>query len=253
MKILPPVLIPWRAAVERRHEPPVAEGRYGYRAYRSCLRWEFGFTCPFCLCHETDLAQRGTEGLGVTQVEHFVPVSHEEARANRYSNCFYVCRFCNQARGSTSNVDSEGGKRLLNPCADVWAEHFLAIGGGIRAQQGDGDAAYTHATYQLNDPRKVARRSHRRETIEECLALLEQGSSLLPRLLKLANERNEPDLVEEARVIAGAIRRAWQDLQDHAVLPVDAPQLCACGADEHCVIPPLLDEQTIEVDSPFKS
>jgi len=96
MRILPPVTKPWRTRIVRRHEPPVGRGRRAHRRYRQCLRWEFGFTCAFCLCHEADLILHGVEGSGETGVEHFVPVSHDEAAVNEYRNCFYACRYCNQ-------------------------------------------------------------------------------------------------------------------------------------------------------------
>ncbi len=148
------------------------------------------------------------------------------------------------------NVDPVDGRRLLNPCADSWTEHFLVTGDEIESRASGGDAAYTHAAYHLNDPRKVERRRYRRETIEECLALLELGSSLLPRLLRKATETNEPVLVDEARVIATAMRRAWRDLEALAVLPWDAPAACACG-EGHCSIPQLLAEQTLEIEPPY--
>lgn len=65
MKILPPVTLPPRQPTTRRHEPKAAFGAEGYQAYRACLRWEFGFTCSFCLMHEADLTGgRAVEGLG---------------------------------------------------------------------------------------------------------------------------------------------------------------------------------------------
>src|SRR5690349_1008078 len=104
MKILPPQTLPPNARIERRHQPEGVTGRYGYRAYRACLRWEFGFTCAFCLLHEADLAPFGAEGLGVMTIEHFVPVSVDEEKAGEYRNCYYACRLCNQSR-SNAPVD----------------------------------------------------------------------------------------------------------------------------------------------------
>lgn len=124
MRILPPVLTPWPAVIERRHDPPLARGRHGYRAYRSCLRWEFGFTCP-------------------------------------------------------------------------------------------------------------------------------QGDSILSRLLRKAAEVNEPELVDLARLISNAIRRAWRDLKAFEVLPHDAPNDCACGSADLCSIPQVLEDQIIQIDPPY--
>lgn len=87
MKIVPPELRPWRSPFVRRHSPPLATGDQGYPEYRQCLRWEFGFTCSFCLCHEADLALDGAEGTGITQTEHWIPVSKDKSKINDYRNC----------------------------------------------------------------------------------------------------------------------------------------------------------------------
>ncbi len=251
MRILPPQLVPWRIAIERRHTPPVARGRYGYRTYRQCLRWEFGFTCPFCLCHEADFAPRGAEGLGVTQVEHFVPSSHDEAGTNDYLNCFYVCRYCNQDRGTAATIDPQDGSRLLNPCSDVWNEHFVAEGDQLRPAVGSADAAYTHAAYDLDDPRKIEMRRFRRDTVEACLRLIESGRTVLDRLLDRALQTQEPALVAEAKLIEEALRRAWQELESFKVVPRDARSPCACGGEGLDVVPRALQEQTIEIEPPL--
>ncbi len=251
MRILPPRLAPWRIAIVRRHTPPAARGRRGYRTYRQCLRWEFGFTCPFCLCHEADFVPRGAEGLGVTQVEHFVPVSHDGAGTNDYLNCFYICRFCNQDRGAAATIEPADGRRLLNPCSDVWYDYFVAEGDQLRPAAGSGDAAYTYAAYDLDDPRKIEMRRYRRETIEACLRLIESGRTVLERLLDRALETQEPALVAEAKVIEEAIRRAWQELESFKVVPRDARDSCACGGEGLHIVPRALQEQTIEIEPPL--
>ena len=82
MKILPPVTHPWSEKIVRRHTPRSLKGAKGYQAYRPCLRWEFGFSCAFCLVHEVDLAPYPIAGSGLTQVEHFIPKSRDETRRN---------------------------------------------------------------------------------------------------------------------------------------------------------------------------
>jgi hypothetical protein len=124
MKILPLQTLPPQKKVERRHAPPETTGRYGYREYRSCLRWEFGFTCAFCLLHEGDLADLGAEGMGLTWIEHFLPASLDAEKVNEYENCFYTCPFCNRSRGTAPAVD-EKGRKLINPCSHAWAERFF--------------------------------------------------------------------------------------------------------------------------------
>ncbi len=246
MKILPPSTALWKSIVHRRHDPPAASGRYGYQTYRSCLRWEFGFTCAFCLCHEADFAPRGAEGLGITQVEHFIPVSHDAAGTNDYSNCFYACCYCNQAR-SASPVESRDDRHLLNPCRNAWAEHFVLDGDTIVPRQGDSDAIYTQSIYNLNDPRKVEMRRFRREIVGEALDLLERGRSFLAYLLEKAGREHDSRLIDEAKIIEDGLRGAWRNLEAFMV-PRDAQSSCACAADELCTIPRILEEQVIEIE-----
>ena len=59
MKILPPQTKPPTSPIERRHRPRPVHGRQGYLKFRPCLRWDFGFTCPFCLMHESDFVRGG--------------------------------------------------------------------------------------------------------------------------------------------------------------------------------------------------
>ncbi len=251
MRILPPQLLPWRVALERRHDPPLARGRYGYRSYRQCLRWEFGFTCPFCLCHEADFAPRGAEGLGITQVEHFVPVSDDEEGTNDYLNCFYICQYCNQDRGTAKTINPEDGSRLLNPCSAVWEGHFKVVEDRLRPVDGGDDAEYTHAAYDLDDPRKVEMRRYRRETVEACLTLIERGQPVLERLLDRALDTQDPILIDEAKIIEEAIRRAWLELERFKAIPQDARDSCACQNERLCVAPRALQEQTIEIEPPL--
>ena len=193
------------------------------------------------MIHESDLAPRGAEGLGVTQIEHFVPVSRSEKSRNQFENCYYCCRFCNQSRGPAPVV-GRSGERLLNPCETEWAERFQQCEDRFEPREGDADAAYTLAVYRLNDLRKVEMRRFRRETISECRALLEGGRVLLERLLDRAMEEGNPELVEEAGVLADAMRRARRDLEVFAAVPLDAEIPCACG-EELCRLPEALGEQ----------
>ena len=252
MRILPPSLKPWRTRIDRRHEPPPATGRHGYRNYRQCLRWEFGFTCAFCLCHESDFVLHGVDGTGLTQVEHFVPRSHDEARTNEYANCFYVCRFCNGSRGAKRNIDA-AGNRLLNPCTDVWGQAFTLSDDEVRA--GTSDAVYTRDAYDFNDPRKVRLRRRRRLTIRERLDFLKEGQAMKDRLLDRAAEVRDPELADElidvARLIEQRLRLAWQDLELFQILPRDLECPCAYGDEDRCSVPAALEEQAIDVEFPL--
>lgn len=162
MKILPRRTLPSPTRVDRRHRPTRAKHRYGYRAYRACLRWEFGFTCAFCLLHEADLAEHGAEGLGLLGIEHFRPVSSGREGVNEYDNCFYCCRLCNEARAAAPGAGPQGA-RLLNPCSTPWGRSFQVTDDDcLQPPPDDADALYTAAVYDLNDPRKITLRSFRR-------------------------------------------------------------------------------------------
>jgi hypothetical protein len=143
--------------------------------------------------------------------------------------------------------------RLLNPCRDRWAEHFIVAGDAIVAREDDNAAAYTHAVYNLNDPRKVEMRRFRRETVKEALDLLERGRSFLAYLLAKAGRTHDPKLVDEAKIIEDALRGAWRNLEAFAVIPRDAPESCACAVEDRCVIPQLLEEQAIEIKPSSRS
>lgn len=251
MKILPPSLEPWRSKIARRHAPPRARGREGYRQYRQCLRWEFGFTCPFCLCHEADLALEGAEGSGITHVEHWVPVSHDEARINDYTNCFYVCRYCNRSRSARPLVESDGPGHLLNPCETVWESSFSLVGDEIQPRPGDPAALYTLEVYDANDPRKVARRRRRRMAIRQRLDFIRQARRLAGSLLAKAVNTADPELVDVATLLEQEMRVAWQELEHFQAVPADSRCPCACGDEGLCELPRVLEEQLIELDPPF--
>lgn len=254
MKILPPRTFPPQSRIERRHRPADVTGRRGYQSFRPCLRWEFGFTCAFCLLHESDLAEHGVEGLGLMSVEHFIPVSAEDALINDYENCFYVCRFCNGARGTASTL-SKDGRRLLNPCREVWGEHFFASAGDrLVPYSGDSDAVYTAQVYDLDDLRKIRVRRSRRERIEEWTALLGRAPGLLRALLARAQSTRSAERKEELLLAAHEVRvsllRAVRDIRRYAAIPEDADQGCRCPGSEDCCLPTLLEEQMLEVDLP---
>lgn len=249
-QVLPPVTYPWQAKIERRHNPPRRSGRFGYQQFRPCLRWEFGFTCAFCLCHESDLALHGVETTGLTGVEHFIPFVLEPKLVNEYTNCFYACRFCNLDRGSQANVDPETGGRLLNPCADAWDERFERAGDRLIARQKDRDAAYTHRVYNLDHPRKVEMRRFRRETLQAYLDLLEEGPRSHDRLLDRAIETGDPSLVLEAERLARFMRMAFDFLTRYQLLPHDRQTWCLCGDERLCKVPETLAAQALEIMLP---
>jgi len=251
MRILPPRTFPPPDKIERRHAPVPAEGRHGYRSYRSCVRWEFGFTCAFCLLHEADLTAHGVEGTGLTGIEHFVPVSQADERVNEYWNCFYACRFCNEARADAPAMGF-GARRLLNPCDHAWGVHFqLGEDDRLSPRAGDADAAYTEFVYDLNDRRKIEIRSWRRERLEELLKVLRDAPASAQELVDWCSSvepvPGKDLLLRTAQGLWDDTRRALRDLQRFIAIPRDAAISCRCGRVDHHELPPYLAEQTLEV------
>lgn len=247
LEVLPPATQPWRMPIERRHEPAPATGADGYRKFRSCLRWEFGFSCAFCLLHETDFSEHDVEGWGLTGIEHRVPVSRDRSRRNDYSNCYYACRFCNIARGNRPIVDA-WEHRLLDPCQDAWRDYFKLEADELSARgEYYADALHTLFSYDLNDERKVEMRRSRRETITECLDIVNRYDELQDRLLDLLRQKLDSTLLALSKELWGRFRDAYEDLERFSSVPEHADPACACGHDRHHSLPEVLQEQTIKV------
>jgi hypothetical protein len=216
------------------------------------VRWEFGFTCAFCLLHESDLTAHGIEGTGLMGIEHFVPVSQADEKVNDYGNCFYACRFCNGAR-ATAPAMASGTRRLLNPCDDAWGVHFqLGEENRLLPRSGDADAAYTEEVYDLNDGRKVEIRSWRRERLEELLKVLYEAPASAQELVALCSfvepvpEREL--LLRTAQGLWEDARRALLDLRRFSAIPRDAAMSCRCVRLDHHELPRYLADQTFEVE-----
>jgi len=254
MRILPFQTAPPNEKIERRHNPPVANSRYGYRDYRPCLRWEFGFTCAFCLLHEGDLADLGAEGMGLTWIEHLTLASQDVQKVNEYNNCFYACRFCNHSRAKAPRVD-ESGRKLIDPCGQAWGERFsLSDDDRLLANEGDPDALYTSQAYDLNDARKVRRRRRRRERLTEWLSVLREGPRQVRSLVALSE--NVESLAQAAVILDAAatlrdcIFGAAVEILRYAAVPADSNASCDCGKEDHCRLPDWLAAQTQEIQ-PF--
>ena len=219
---------------------------------RPCLRWELGFTCAFCLAHESDLVEHGAEGTGLMTIEHFSPASTAntpadvEALLNDYRNCFYACRYCNGSRNDAPEIDRRG-RKLLNPFSHAWGEHFvLSDDDRLFPVPDDLDAEYTAEVYDLNEARKLEMRRSRRERMDESLALIDRGPGLLDALLGLGVRSAE--LLMAAESLRKAMLSAEQSLMRHAAIPEDADTECRCGHGDHLSLPPALAEQTIDID-----
>lgn len=249
MKILPAQTQPPQSPTARRHEPRPA-GRWS--AYRECLRWDFGFTCAFCLLHEADLfGGAGGEGLSGTTAEHRLTRRDHPSKANAYGNILYACRFCNRKRSSIPI--QKNGRQLLDPTETAWSDHFVVAEDELQPRAQDADASYTHEAYDLNDPRKVARRRSRRLLIADRMLLLEHFGEEVVELLRLADQLRTSNLQQFAAVLQ-AIKRlrglavtALSDLARYAAVPVDAPTACRCASKEHHALPPEFDKQLIDI------
>ncbi len=239
MKILPRQTQLPTTPTERRHGATPSR----YQSYRPCLRWDFGFTCAFCLLHEADLAEHGTEGTGLIWVEHRVLQSVDRSRADDYANCYFSCRFCNGARGSHPLEDA-AGRRLLDPCVDAWGEHLEAEGDRLRAR--DDDARYTHETYDLDDPRKRQARRNRWSAIDSAHKALAEARPLVGRLLELARTVAADDraaVIDAAEALSGTFREARRQLERYRAVPRDAPDTCRCETGAARCLPPFLAAQ----------
>lgn len=217
---------PLGGCVERFHSPERA--RYG--RYRACLRWDFGFSCAFCLLHEADLAWYGAEGTGMTWIEHRVLRSENPALADDYSNCYYSCRFCNQARRALPIQSSEGD--LLDPCAQSWSAHFHRHHDRLMPNVGDRDAIRTHRVYDLDDPRKKLLRRERKAVVEGIVAAFEEYPKRIARLYEIANQHSNPDVVAtlkfEAHALGTLLADATRVAFRMAPVPADADERCGC-------------------------
>jgi hypothetical protein len=144
--------------------------------------------------------------------------------------------------------------RLLDPTGDAWADHFTVVGDLLAPVSGDTDAAYTHLSYELDDPRKVVRRQHRREVVTDRLALLQFLGGEIEALLNLAEvlrTRNAAAFGEalwEIRQLWRDARRALEDLGRFPAIPSDAPEVCRCPSPASFRLPPALEAQTLEID-----
>jgi hypothetical protein len=244
MNILPDRTAPATSTVDRRHSPSES----AYPTYRPCLRWEFGFSCAFCLVHEADLVEHGAEGTTLTSIEHGVPQSRDPSGAlvNRYTNCFYSCRFCNRARGFVPNMDATG-RRLLDPCQDAWGAHFTAVDDRLLPRAGDRDATRTYYAYDLDDERKREMRRTREEVLRDAFRVLVEGAECSKRLLKIAARTSAPDravIMDAARQIREKMARARRDLVRFSAVPRDADPICRCPSPaDTCLLPPFLEAQ----------
>ncbi len=183
----------------------------------------------------------------MTQIEHFVPVSHDRVGTNDYTNCFYICCFCNSARGVAPSRGPQGAVQLLNPCESIWGQLFDIEDDRLEPLSDDPDAAYTRDVYALNDPRKTWMRRRRRIIVRDRLSFLKRGQKARDRLLEQASQIPDPGLVDAAMIIDEALKQALHDIELFVAIPSDAKIPCSCSENKLCQLPSVLTEQTVEI------
>jgi len=248
MLILPPTTQPPNAPTPRLHAPAPGRGRRGYLRFRQCLRWDFGFTCAFCLLHESDLTAHGAEGTGLFWIEHLVPQSAgSQGRRLRhvYPNCFYSCHYCNNGRRAAALTNSQG-LRILDPTASAWSSHFQRKGRDLAALTAN--AEYTRDVYRINDVIRDRYRRDREEKISECLTLLREAPSRREGMVRLLRNptlttADVSDLTRVMALLDSAVVRARQDLARFEATPKDAATRCKCSAPRPYSMPPALASQ----------
>jgi hypothetical protein len=115
---------------------------------------------------------------------------------------------------------------------------------------GDSDAAYTHATYDLDDPRKMEIRRARRRRIESWLQILRDGSELLEPLLDRLREEpleRKDGLLRIAEQLRRGMDQAVLDILRYAAVPRDADARCRCGRNDHHRLPAGLADQLLDI------
>jgi len=239
-RILPSTAPLLTAPIERRHAPATdARHDRAYEQFRSCLRWEFSFSCPFCLLHEAQVCPNGASGSSQYWIEHLEPQSERPDLRNVYGNLVYACRRCNLARRFRPRVDATG-RRLLDPCTDTWSTHFRS--GGDELLPATPDAAYTSEAYDVNCPEKVVLRRDRREAIDESLHVLATVPVLLRQLMVGIDfqpgheQRLRLEIAEQLHKALAAARRTLTQL---SAVPHDASRDCACDV-QACELPDLV-------------
>lgn len=236
MEILPPQQKLLTTPIQRRHKPILATGEDGYQKYRPCLRWDFAFSCSFCLLHESDFIPGGIKRLPIFTAEHLQLQSECKSKINDYTNIVNSCTWCNNAR-RTSPINKHGS-RLLDPTKDAWGVYFKIENNRITPLLEGSDASYTNETYKLNDDRKVALRERRCKVISTSISRIKQWLEHLEEL-KVWGENypaERPKFQTRARQVRQAIYETYIILKEYSPVPHDAPTKCRCKTTEmHCL------------------
>ncbi len=251
--LLPPRLQPSDVPLERRHSPRPLRGEYGYRGYRPCIRWDFGFTCAICLLHEADFVAIGIEGTGLTSIEHIEARSHDQDLVNEYSNLLYACRFCNTARSNRGRSALDGAQ-LLDPTEAAWENHFYIAADELRPKHGDHSAQYTADCYDIKEPRKTTLRRLRREHVQYSQRVLEAAPGRIAELNNaLADDSISPssslylllkNTLDDLKV---EYERIMTEILRYCAIPLDADDICRCEGEGNRALPPFIASQVWQI------
>jgi 5-methylcytosine-specific restriction endonuclease McrA len=248
LEIVPLMTRPPATRRSQRHTPASASD---YARYRACLRWDAGFTCCFCLVHESDLAPGGIEKTGLTSIEHIEPQVHAPHLRTVYENCAYACRHCNHARG-TLPTTHPSGVRLLHPWRDAWGAHFRLHEDRlepVHAGEEGRRARYTTEVYQLNDPTRVKLRQKRRALLTDRIRMFTRKvEALEEQAMRQPEPEDKLRLLELARELTKARMFAREELRQRTAIPIDAPARCRCDGQEHHCLPPEIEVLRLPID-----
>lgn len=164
----------------------------------------------------------------MTTVEHRQLQSTTTDQIHSYSNCLFVCRYCNTTRGKKALTDGKG-RTLLDPTVVPWSEHFTLSDCRLLALAGDRDAEYTQEAYGINKDRTVRLRKNREQALLEAFELLASRPQLL-ELIKL------PEHAALASILNASFRNAERTISRFMMIPEDAEAACACSAASACCL-----------------
>ena len=152
----------------------VPEGK-GYSEYRNYLRYDFFYSCAYCLLSEA-------EGAAIRfTIDHYEAQKHRPDLAHEYSNLMYSCGKCNEFKGDrypSEEMRSEG-YRFFRIDQDVFADHFELSDLLLKHKTNTG-----YYTIEACDLNRLALRRLReiRRRMERCDELVAEGLLAMKRL-----------------------------------------------------------------------
>ncbi len=215
------------APIRRSHKPPKARP---FAEYRNCLRFEFAYTCAYCLASEREVGP--SDKYGGFEIEHFKPRGVRQFRNLRcyYPNLLWACHACNRAKSDTwpSVRELANGVRFIDPCVEPLGKYLSIRGDKVVALTSNPAGQYMIDEVNLNSAQHVQRRQ-RRQKLARNFALLEATAETLRRRIK-------PGMSDEAETLAelDTLTRALNDLRLTQGVPPsppwDAPTDCRCAS-----------------------